>query len=83
MSMSVTAVVPRPGRLFPYSLENLFPADVLKTRVEVLDSRLDVHQLVLIRALNHAGLADSHVESELDAAVGVRSAKPARLAAVG
>lgn len=81
--MLVTALIPRLGRFLSYSLENLFPADVLKTRVEVLDSRLDVHQLVLVRAFNHAGLADSHVESQLDAAVGVRSAKPARLAAVG
>jgi len=65
-----------------YSLENLFPANVLKTRVEVLYSRLNVHQLVFIRALDHAGLADSHVEGQLDAAVEVGGAQPARLAAV-
>lgn len=76
-------IIPILGRSVSYSLKYLFPADVLKTRVEVLDSRLNVHQLVLVRTLDHAGLADSHVEGQFDAAVGVGVAQPARLAAVG
>lgn len=69
-------------RLVTYSLEHLFPADILQARVQILDSGLNVHQLVFVRALNHTGLADSHVKGQLDAAVRVGGAEPARLAAV-
>lgn len=66
-----------------YSLEDLLPADVLQARVQVLDPRLDVHQLVLVGTLDNARLADCHVEAKLDAAVRVGGAVPTRLAAVG
>jgi len=52
-----------------YSLEDLFPPDVLQPRVQVLDflhQRLD---LVLVRALDSARLSDRHVQRELDCAV--------------
>lgn len=66
-----------------YSLEDLLPADILQPRVQVLDPRLDVFQLVLVRALDNAALADSHIQGKLDTAVGVGGAQPATLAAVG
>ena len=50
-------------------MEDLFPPDVLQPRVQVPDllhQRLD---LVLVRALDPAGLANRHVQCELDCAV--------------
>ena len=66
-----------------YSLEDLFPPDVLQPRVQVLDPRLDILKLILIGALNHTTFADSHVQGQFDAAVRVGRAQPARLAALG
>lgn len=54
----------------------------MQARVEVLDALRDVLQLALVGALDLAGLADGHVQGQLDAAVGVRGVEPVLAAAV-
>lgn len=58
------------------SLEHLLPADVVQPRVEVLDARGNVLELVLVAALDLVGLADDEVEPHLDAAVGDARGEP-------
>ena len=53
-----------------YSLKNLFPPDIIQPHVEVLDARSQILQLVLVQALDRAGLANGNVQREADAAVG-------------
>lgn len=65
------------------SLENLFPANVVQSRIEILDTGGNVLELVLVVALNLAGLANDHVEAQLDAAVVVCHGEPARAATAG
>lgn len=52
-----------------YSLEDLFPPYVLQPRVQVLDFLHERLDLVLIRALDSARLANRHVQRELDGTV--------------
>lgn len=72
-----------PGSIATYPLEDLLSADILQSRVQVLDPRLNVLKLVLISALDDARLANGHVKGQLDAAVDVGGTQPAGLAAVG
>src|SRR5438105_4810 len=66
-----------------YSLKDLLPPDIVETRIQVLDARRQVLELVLVRALDGARLADGHVERQADAAVGVGEGQPVGAAAVG
>ena len=52
-----------------YSLENLFPPNILQPRVQVLDLLHQRLNLVLVRALNPARLANRHIQGELDGAM--------------
>ena len=66
-----------------HSLEHLLSANILQPRVEVPDALRDILDLALVGALNLAGLADGHVEAELDATIGCRGAQPSLAAAGG
>lgn len=61
----------------PLTLEDLFPPNIVESCVEVLDAASNVFDLVLVGALELAGLADGEVQVETDAAVGVVDAEPA------
>jgi hypothetical protein len=52
-----------------YPLEDLFPSDILQPRVQVLDLLYQRLDLVLVRALNLACLANGHIQCELDGAM--------------
>lgn len=64
-------------------MENLFPANVVQPGIEVLDAGSNVLQLLLVVALDLVGLANDHVEAQLDAAVVVCHGEPAGPAAAG
>ncbi len=61
-------------------LEDLLPPHVVQPGVQVLDPRRDVLELVLVRAVELARLADDEVEVEADAAVDVALREPVGLA---
>lgn len=71
------------GSVGTHPLEDLLSADILQSRVQVLDPRLNVLKLVLISAFDDARLANGHVQGQLDATVDVGGAQPASLATVG
>lgn len=64
-------------------MENLFPANVVQPGIEVLDAGGDVLKLLLVVALDLVGLANDHVEAQLDAAVVVCHGEPTGPAAAG
>ena len=55
----------------PLALENLLALDILQASVQVAHLLDHVLDLVLVRALDLGGVADGHVELELDAACGL------------
>jgi hypothetical protein len=51
-----------------YTLEDLFPPDIRQTAIQFLDFGHYAVNLALILALDFAGFADCHVDSQFDAA---------------
>jgi len=66
-----------------YTLEHLLSPNIIKARVEILDTASNVLELVLVGALKLAGLADGEVEVQADATVGVVDAEPSVAAGRG
>ena len=64
----VHALADIPELRFALALEDLLALDVLQARVQVAHLLDHVLDLVLVRALDLRGVADGHVELELDAA---------------
>ena len=64
----IHALADIPELRLAFALEDLLALDVLQARVQVAHLLDHVLDLVLVRALDLRGVADGHVELELDAA---------------
>lgn len=64
------------GKRATYSLEDLFPSNIVQPSVQILDSRCDILDLGLVAALNLVGLANNHVQGQLNATVGTLGRQP-------
>lgn len=51
-------------------LVHLLPANIMQTRVQILDALHDILHLVLVLGLDLACLANGHVKGDLDSALG-------------
>lgn len=60
-----------------HPLEDLLSPDILQPGIQVLDLADNILNLVLVGTLNGAGLANGHVELELDVAGGLSASQPA------
>lgn len=52
------------------TLVHLLPANIMQTRIQILDALHDILHLVLVLGLDLACLANGHVKGDLDCALG-------------